>query len=166
MVRNEANQSMMSSCVDESFSRVDASFRVLSKRELCDDQRTMATIDIALEGESILGCEQSQLFYERPGTITNDRLLEAESPKNSLKRALVEHYDFEVVCQRVWVHLYSWYSADVEICRKLETDPATSKIRLVTETAQDDIFSSSLKLSSPSALEEPCSNWRPRETVR
>ena len=82
-----------------------------------------------------MGCEQSQLFYERPLAITNDGLLDPDYPRSHLKKALVEHYDFEVVCQRVWVHLYSWYSADVAICRKLETDHATNKIRLVTETA-------------------------------
>ena len=67
-----------------------------------------------------MGCEQSQLFYERPNIITNSHLLDPKLPnKTSLKKTLVEHFDYEVICQRVWVHLYSWYSADVAICRKL-----------------------------------------------
>ena len=59
----------------------------------------MATIDIALEGESIIGCEQYQLFYERPEIITNSHLLDPNFPnKTYLKKSLVEHFDFEVVC--------------------------------------------------------------------
>ena len=85
------------------------------------EQISMATIDLALEGES--GIEESQLFYERPGKIVNTSLLDSKFVnRNWLKRTLVEHFDYEVVCQKVWLHLYSWYSADVTICRKLVKD--------------------------------------------
>ena len=81
-------------------------------------------MELALEAESGLDHEQSQLFYERPRSIVNSHLLDSKfAHRNWLKKTLVEHFDYEVVCQKVWLHLYSWYSADVTICRKLVKDP-------------------------------------------
>ena len=79
----------------------------------------------AIENEN----EQSQLFYERPDIIENDNLLEMDklSYRNQIKKTLVEHFDYEVVPLSVWQHLYSWYSADVTICRKLVIDGMNDK---------------------------------------
>ena len=55
--------------------------------------------------------------------IENQHLLDEAFPHmNILKTTLVEHFDYEVVPKSVWQHLYSWYSADVTICRKLKRD--------------------------------------------
>ena len=35
---------------------------------------------------------------------------------------MVEHFDYEVLPHSIWQHFYSWYSADVTICRKLALD--------------------------------------------
>jgi len=35
---------------------------------------------------------------------------------------LIEHYDFEALYPSVWKHLYSWYSADIQIVRYLKKD--------------------------------------------
>ena len=86
-------------------------------------QSSMATLAEAIDNEH----EQSQLFYERPGMIENRVLMDEESGyKTLLKQALVEHFDFEVVSHSVWQHLYSWYSADVTVCRKLVMDPISN----------------------------------------
>lgn len=89
-------------------------------------QRTsFATLAEAIENDN----EQSQLFYERPGLIKNSNLLDSELGGyfNHVKKTLVEHFDFEVVPHRIWQHLYSWYSADVTICRKLVIDNIGNK---------------------------------------
>ena len=69
------------------------------------------------------------MFYERPETIQNNNLLEKDdtSYRNKVKKTLVEHFDYEVVPHAVWQHLYSWYSADVTICRKLVIDTMVNK---------------------------------------
>ncbi len=56
--------------------------------------------------------------------IENTNLLEndALSYVNEIKKTVVERFDYEVVPHSVWQHLYSWYSADVTICRKLALD--------------------------------------------
>ena len=78
----------------------------------------------AIENEN----EQSQLFYERPGSIENQNLLETEvNYRNELKNTIVEHFDYEVVPPTVWLHLYSWYSADVTVCRRLALDSMNNK---------------------------------------
>lgn len=61
--------------------------------------------------------------------IENNNLLEKDemSYRNQIKKTLVEHFDFEVVPHSVWQHLYSWYSADVTICRKLAIDTMANK---------------------------------------
>jgi len=60
------------------------------------------------------------LFYEKPSLIKNEGLLDEDNiGKVWLKSNLVEHFDFEVVCQKVWQHLVSWYSTDYIVCRVL-----------------------------------------------
>ena len=82
-------------------------------------QSSFATLAEAIDNEN----DQSQLFYERPGSIENENLLESEiNYRNELKSTIVEHFDYEVVPHSVWLHLYSWYSADVTICRRLALD--------------------------------------------
>ena len=39
----------------------------------------------------------------------------------------MEHFDYEVVPHTVWLHLYSWYSADVTVCRRLALDSMNNK---------------------------------------
>lgn len=39
-----------------------------------------------------------------------------------MKQTLVEYFDYEVVSKSVWQHLYSWYSADIAICREIVKD--------------------------------------------
>ena len=66
------------------------------RKKSCSD----ATVNIALEAENELESEQvSQLFYERPGTIINNDLLDPKvAHRNWLKKTLVEHFDYEVIC--------------------------------------------------------------------
>ena len=53
--------------------------------------------------------------------ISYRRLLK-DGKNGTLKPNLFEHFDFEVVCNEVWQHLYSWYSADWCLPRKLVAD--------------------------------------------
>ena len=39
-----------------------------------------------------------------------------------LRENLFEHYDFEALYSSIWMHLYSWYSADTQIARYLKVD--------------------------------------------
>lgn len=39
-----------------------------------------------------------------------------------LRENLFEHYDFEALYPSIWMHLYSWYSADTQIARYLKVD--------------------------------------------
>ena len=109
------------------FSKTDSKFNTNGARHRfklsMQQQSSIATMELALEAESQADGEQSQLFYERPTCIDNNHLLDPKGAhRNWLKRTLVEHFDYEVVCQKVWIHLYSWYSADVTIARKLVKD--------------------------------------------
>ncbi len=62
--------------------------------------------------------------------INNKHMLDDRYPRlNMLKTTLVEHFDYEVVPQSVWQHLYSWYSADVTICRRLKKDKHEGSVR-------------------------------------
>lgn len=56
--------------------------------------------------------------------IQNANLQEQDmtSYRNQVNKTLVEHFDYEVLPHSVWQHFYSWYSADVTICRKLAID--------------------------------------------
>ena len=67
----------------------------------------------------------SQQLYEKPPRIVNIHLLDpfiAKGQKQRLKSNLIEHFDFEALYPSVWKHLYSWYSADVQIVRSLKKD--------------------------------------------
>ena len=39
-----------------------------------------------------------------------------------LRENLFEHYDFEALQPNIWLHLYSWYSADTQIARYMKSD--------------------------------------------
>ena len=45
---------------------------------------------------------------------------------------MTEHYDFEALYSSIWMHLYSWYSADTQIVRYLKQD----------DTLDDDLMNS------------------------
>ena len=67
----------------------------------------------------------SQQLYEKPPRIVNIHLLDpfiAKGQKQRLKSNLIEHFDFESLHPSVWKHIYSWYSADVQIVRSLKKD--------------------------------------------
>ncbi|CDW81945.1 ubiquitin carboxyl-terminal hydrolase [Stylonychia lemnae] len=52
----------------------------------------------------------------------NSRDLLNDGRNNYLKESLIEHFDYEVVSQLIWNHLYSWYSADWCISRVIKAD--------------------------------------------
>ena len=96
-------------------------------------------MELALEVES--GIEESQLFYERPGSIANNHLLDSKFAQRSwLKRTLVEHFDYEVVSHKVWLHLYSWYSADITICRALVKDHQSKQATDFHDIGEDNPY--------------------------
>lgn len=39
-----------------------------------------------------------------------------------LRENLIQHYNFEALYPSIWTHLYSWYSADIQITRFLKLD--------------------------------------------
>lgn len=82
-------------------------------------QSSFMTLSEAIENDN----EVSQLLYERPGIIENAALLDSSAQyRNEIKKTVVERFDYEVLPHSVWQHLYSWYSADVTICRRLAID--------------------------------------------
>ena len=68
---------------------------------------------------------RSNMLYVRPSMISNAELLLDPAAKSScgdsgtLKPDLTEYYDYVCVNKSVWSHLYSWFSADYVIFRKL-----------------------------------------------
>lgn len=68
--------------------------------------------------------DTSTIFYESPGMILNQRLIVQSEVLGvrAMKQTLVEYFDYEVVSKSVWQHLYSWYSADIAICREIVKD--------------------------------------------
>lgn len=62
--------------------------------DFCEELKTLTNTDN----------EQSELFYERPGKIQNERLVGQSEVTGSkcLKKTLVEYYDYEVVTKAVW----------------------------------------------------------------
>jgi hypothetical protein len=48
--------------------------------------------------------------------------------RHRLRENLIEHFDFEAVYPIVWKHLYSWYSADIQIARLLRKDAVNRNI--------------------------------------
>lgn len=69
--------------------------------------------------------DMPEQLYEKPKRIENMDLLDQMVPKGQrqrLKPNLIEHFDFESLYPCVWKHLYSWYSADLQIVRSLKKD--------------------------------------------
>jgi len=78
-----------------------------------------------LSADSAAFDEVTPQLYERPARICNVDLLERHVPKGMrqrLKANLIEHFDFTSLYPSVWKHLYSWYSADVQIVRSFKKD--------------------------------------------
>lgn len=78
---------------------------------------------------------ESTQMYQRPERIENEGLLVQRNFENAiggadqqigslrgLRENLFEHYDFEALYPNIWLHLYSWYSADTQIARYLKQD--------------------------------------------
>mmetsp|Transcript_25316 Transcript_25316/g.22341 ORF Transcript_25316/g.22341 Transcript_25316/m.22341 type:complete len:112 (+) Transcript_25316:2050-2385(+) len=72
----------------------------------------------------------SQVWYKRPGPISNKNLIKFNSIINSnemdleLKENLLEHHDFVAVSNDIYEALFKWYSCDFDIPRVLRPDPA------------------------------------------
>jgi hypothetical protein len=45
-----------------------------------------------------------------------------EDRRTKLQNNLIEHFDYVTLVPSVWKHFYSWYSADIQIARKLKLD--------------------------------------------
>lgn len=71
----------------------------------------------------------SSTIYQKPGKIFNDFLLDrtAKGNQQKLRENLVEHFDFEAVSAAIWLHFYSWYSADCQVVRYMKKDKLNSK---------------------------------------
>jgi hypothetical protein len=74
---------------------------------------------------------ESTQLYTKPGRIDNECLLAQRNYETvetkmttmrGLRENLFEHYDFEALYSSIWMHLYSWYSADTQIARYLKVD--------------------------------------------
>lgn len=74
---------------------------------------------------------ESTQLYQKPPRIDNECLLADRAmfpddldPHNpsfrNLRDNLVQHYDFEALSPSIWMHLYSWYSADTQIVRYMK----------------------------------------------
>jgi hypothetical protein len=79
-------------------------------------------------------------LYDKPSMIANeyvflhftlfrDLLLDPKSSNTRLKGDIIEHFDYEVVSQEVWYHLYSWYSADYCLFRWVQRDRFNNNTR-------------------------------------
>ncbi|CDW84553.1 ubiquitin carboxyl-terminal hydrolase [Stylonychia lemnae] len=66
----------------------------------------------------------SSTLYQKPQKIDNNELLDHQYKGNikRLRENLVENYDFLSVSPLIWMHLYSWYSADFQIARYMKRD--------------------------------------------
>ena len=73
---------------------------------------------------------ESTQLYLKPERIENECLMAQRNAENigmtemqrGLRENLAEHYDFEALFPSIWLHLYSWYSADTQIARYLRQD--------------------------------------------
>lgn len=78
---------------------------------------------------------ESTQMYVKPERIENECLLIQRNVESGaggidphvgsmrgLRENLFEHYDFEALYPSIWLHLYSWYSADTQIARYLKQD--------------------------------------------
>jgi hypothetical protein len=75
----------------------------------------------------------SNQMYQKPDKIENESLLlqrnidgndnkQVIGTMRGLRENLFEHYDFEALQPNIWLHLYSWYSADTQIARYMKSD--------------------------------------------
>jgi hypothetical protein len=92
---------------------------------------------------------ESTQLYTKPGRIENENLLAQRnfesgvggggidknvSSMRGLRENLFEHYDFEALYPSIWMHLYSWYSADTQIARYLKVDSLAITDHLASDT--------------------------------
>ena len=83
------------------------------------------------------GDHENDLFYQRPGFISNLLLIDQKS--GCLLPDLQEHFDFITVPFSVWEALQSWYGCDKKICRRLVQDPFSLQLQLDTYPEQHSI---------------------------
>ena len=89
----------------------------------------LTQVDLSEDSED----DVSQL-YEKPPRIVNDVLVHTESKKGErmrLKDNLIEHFDYESLYPIVWKHLYSWYSADIQLVRSLKKDQLNRHVMIL-----------------------------------
>ena len=99
----------------------------------------LTQVDLSEDSED----DVSQL-YEKPPRIVNDVLVHTESKKGErmrLKDNLIEHFDYESLYPIVWKHLYSWYSADIQLVRNLKKDALNRHVMIL------DLYPENEKLS-------------------
>ena len=82
--------------------------------------------------------DQSQL-YEKPSRIVNQNLLAdpVKGQRQRLRNNLIEHFDYETLYPIVWKHLYSWYSADIQIVRQLRKDVMNRHVMMLELYPED-----------------------------
>ena len=68
-----------------------------------------------------------------------------------LKDNLIEHFDYESLYPIVWKHLYSWYSADIQLVRNLKKDALNRHVMIL------DLYPENEKLSKY-AYQSGCQN--------
>lgn len=56
-----------------------------------------------------------------------------------LKKPLSEHYDFEALFPSVWLFLYAWYSADMQIARSFKLDETVNHDGLLGSMGQQTL---------------------------
>lgn len=87
---------------------------------------------------------ESTQLYVKPERIENECLLMQRNFESGvggidshvgsmrgLRENLFEHYDFEALYPSIWLHLYSWYSADTQIARYLKQDALIDEVGLM-----------------------------------
>lgn len=94
---------------------------------------------------------ESTQLYVKPERIENECLLIQRNFESGvggidphvgsmrgLRENLFEHYDFEALYPSIWLHLYSWYSADIQIARYLKQDALIDESGLLDEEEEKD----------------------------
>jgi len=82
------------------------------------------------DGKEASDYGRSSPLYQRPGPITNIRLLKPDSLEQEgdngikLKENLLEHHDFEAFSEEIFKTLAEWYGCDFEIPKMLRLDPS------------------------------------------
>lgn len=70
-----------------------------------------------------------------------------------LRENLFEHYDFEALYPSIWLHLYSWYSADTQIARYMKQDALTDETGLMGEQTLKQALAEELKQGAAKKME-------------